>query len=32
MGTLEFSWNLFDLMPSGRGDDWNEQLDYDCCG
>jgi predicted dithiol-disulfide oxidoreductase (DUF899 family) len=32
MGTLEFSWNLFDLMPGGRGADWNEQLDYSCCG
>jgi predicted dithiol-disulfide oxidoreductase (DUF899 family) len=31
MGTLEFSWNLFDLMPAGRGADWNEQLDYGCC-
>jgi predicted dithiol-disulfide oxidoreductase (DUF899 family) len=31
MGTLEPSWNLFDLMRPGRGEDWDEQFDYDCC-
>ena len=31
MGTLEPSWNLFDLMRTGRGEDWDEQFDYDCC-
>jgi hypothetical protein len=31
MGTLEPSWNLFDLMRPGRGEDWDEQIDYDCC-
>jgi len=31
MGTLEMSWNLFDLMPEGRGADWTEQFDYGCC-
>jgi predicted dithiol-disulfide oxidoreductase (DUF899 family) len=29
LGTLEPSWNMFDLMPHGRGVDWDEQLDYD---
>jgi predicted dithiol-disulfide oxidoreductase (DUF899 family) len=32
VGTVELAWNLFDLMPGGRGADWLEQLDYDCCG
>jgi predicted dithiol-disulfide oxidoreductase (DUF899 family) len=27
-GTVEPLWNLFDLTPSGRGSDWEEQLDY----
>lgn len=31
VGTLESFWNVFDLMPAGRGQDWNEQLDYDRC-
>jgi predicted dithiol-disulfide oxidoreductase (DUF899 family) len=31
VGTLEPSWNLFDLTPEGRGADWDELLDYDCC-
>jgi predicted dithiol-disulfide oxidoreductase (DUF899 family) len=30
LGTVEPAWNLFDLMPNGRGVDWDEQLDYDC--
>jgi predicted dithiol-disulfide oxidoreductase (DUF899 family) len=30
LGTLEPAWNLFDLMPDGRGADWDEQLDYGC--
>jgi predicted dithiol-disulfide oxidoreductase (DUF899 family) len=29
LGTIEPAWTLFDLMPQGRGTDWNEQLDYD---
>jgi hypothetical protein len=28
---VEPAWNLFDLMPNGRGVDWDEQLDYNCC-
>jgi predicted dithiol-disulfide oxidoreductase (DUF899 family) len=28
VGTIETAWNLFDLMPAGRGVDWQEQLDY----
>lgn len=28
LGTLDLSWNVFDLMPGGRGADWDEQLDY----
>jgi predicted dithiol-disulfide oxidoreductase (DUF899 family) len=28
VGTIETAWNLFDLMPAGRGGDWQEQLDY----
>lgn len=29
-GTLEPMWNLLDLTPEGRREDWDEQLDY-CC-
>jgi predicted dithiol-disulfide oxidoreductase (DUF899 family) len=32
VGTIEPLWNIFDLVPEGRGGDWNEQLDYSCCG
>jgi predicted dithiol-disulfide oxidoreductase (DUF899 family) len=28
VGTLEPSWNLFDLTPEGRGAEWDEQIDY----
>jgi predicted dithiol-disulfide oxidoreductase (DUF899 family) len=28
MGTLEPLWNLFDLTPEGRPQDWDEQLSY----
>jgi predicted dithiol-disulfide oxidoreductase (DUF899 family) len=28
VGTLEPLWNLFDLIPEGRPDDWDEQLSY----
>lgn len=28
VGTLEPVWNLFDLIPEGRGSDWDEQLSY----
>jgi predicted dithiol-disulfide oxidoreductase (DUF899 family) len=28
VGTIEPLWNLFDLTPSGRGRDWDEQLSY----
>ena len=28
VGTLEPLWNLYDLTPEGRGDDWEEQLRY----
>jgi predicted dithiol-disulfide oxidoreductase (DUF899 family) len=31
LGTLEPAWNVFDLMPEGRGVAWDELLDYDCC-
>jgi predicted dithiol-disulfide oxidoreductase (DUF899 family) len=31
-GTIEPLWNMFDLVPEGRGSDWEEQLRYDCCG
>lgn len=27
-GTIEPLWNLFDLIPEGRGTDWHEQLSY----
>ncbi len=30
VGTLEPSWNLFDLTREGRAVDWDEQFDY-CC-
>jgi predicted dithiol-disulfide oxidoreductase (DUF899 family) len=30
VGTLEPSWNLFDLTREGRGEDWEEQLCYHC--
>jgi hypothetical protein len=23
-------WNIFDLVPEGRGRDWEEQLAYPC--
>ena len=26
VGTVEPLWNLFDLIPEGRGTDWDEQL------
>ena len=32
VGTIEVAWNLFDLLPGGRGAGWEEQLDYGCCG
>ena len=32
VGTIEALWNIFDLVPEGRGSDWEEQLTYDCCG
>jgi predicted dithiol-disulfide oxidoreductase (DUF899 family) len=32
VGTLEPSWNLFDLTREGRGTDWDEQFDYCCHG
>ena len=31
VGTLEPLWNMFDLIPEGRGTGWDEQLDYACC-
>jgi predicted dithiol-disulfide oxidoreductase (DUF899 family) len=31
VGTLEPLWNIFDLTPEGRPEDWNEQLQYPCC-
>lgn len=31
VGTLEPMWNMFDLIPEGRGGSWEEQLDYSCC-
>lgn len=30
-GTIEAMWNMFDLTPDGRGSDWQEQINYDCC-
>jgi predicted dithiol-disulfide oxidoreductase (DUF899 family) len=29
VGTIEPSWNLFDLTPQGRPSDWDEQLQYE---
>jgi predicted dithiol-disulfide oxidoreductase (DUF899 family) len=29
VGLLEPSWNLFDLTREGRGEDWDEQLQYE---
>jgi predicted dithiol-disulfide oxidoreductase (DUF899 family) len=29
VGTIEPLWNIFDLTPEGRTEDWNEQLEYD---
>ena len=29
-GTIEPLWNLFDLTPEGRAEDFDEQLAYDC--
>jgi predicted dithiol-disulfide oxidoreductase (DUF899 family) len=31
VGPLEALWNLFDLTPEGRAQDWDEQFDYACC-
>jgi predicted dithiol-disulfide oxidoreductase (DUF899 family) len=31
VGTLEPLWNMFDLIPEGRGTSWDEQLEYSCC-
>jgi predicted dithiol-disulfide oxidoreductase (DUF899 family) len=31
VGTLEPLWNMLDLTPEGRGNDWDEQLQYGCC-
>jgi predicted dithiol-disulfide oxidoreductase (DUF899 family) len=28
VGTIEPLWNLYDLTPTGRGTDWDEQLSY----
>ena len=28
-GTIEPSWNIFDLTREGRPSDWQEQLKYD---
>ena len=28
VGTVEPLWNLFDLIPEGRGTNWDEQLSY----
>ena len=30
VGTIEASWNMFDLTPEGRLEHWDEQLCYDC--
>jgi len=32
VSTIEPLWNLFDLIPEGRGSGWDEQLSYSCCG
>jgi len=29
VGTIEPLWNVFDMIPEGRGADWDEQLDYE---
>jgi predicted dithiol-disulfide oxidoreductase (DUF899 family) len=29
VGTIEPVWNIFDLTPEGRTEDWDEQLEYD---
>lgn len=31
VGTLEPLWNMLDMTREGRGTDWDEQLDYNCC-
>jgi predicted dithiol-disulfide oxidoreductase (DUF899 family) len=31
VGTLEPLWNIFDLTPEGRPEDWDEQMQYPCC-
>jgi hypothetical protein len=28
IGTIEPLWNLFDLIPEGRGTGWDEQISY----
>jgi predicted dithiol-disulfide oxidoreductase (DUF899 family) len=28
IGPVETVWNIFDLTPDGRGNDWHAQLDY----
>jgi predicted dithiol-disulfide oxidoreductase (DUF899 family) len=28
VGTIEPLWNLYDLTPTGRGNNWEEQLTY----
>jgi predicted dithiol-disulfide oxidoreductase (DUF899 family) len=28
VGTIEPLWNIYDLVPEGRGTDWDEQLSY----
>jgi predicted dithiol-disulfide oxidoreductase (DUF899 family) len=30
VGTIEPLWNIFDLIPEGRGGDWDEQFAYPC--
>ena len=30
-GTIEPLWNLFDMTRGGRGNHWDEQLQYPCC-
>lgn len=30
-GTIEPFWNMFDLLPSGRPQAFNELLEYSCC-